>query len=212
MHRFLALFGPLRCVVTVGNVLFIHADPVDVRGSRHFDRDREYATAREYAEHVNGVVAKHRDEAFTGTEQKGSINLVWGRRLGHGYAAEKCHRIMPSQIKERTFVVRGHCITGSARTEARGVTVDPALRKPATRPSHFIDSQRYAGKLGITFGCLAFADAPKKGVVSGVARVDCGASASIGASAHMGVLEITHLGNGALALAQIRFAADGTST
>jgi hypothetical protein len=40
--------------------------------------------------------------------------------------------------------------------------------------------------------------------------VDCGASASIAANDHMGVLEIVHLGNGAVALSQIRFAADGT--
>jgi hypothetical protein len=203
------LFGPLRCVVTVGNVLFIHADPVDVRGSMHFEpREGAYATAREYAEHVNETVAKHREDAFTG-EKKGSINLVWGRRLGHAYAAEKCHKIMPSQIKQRTFVVRGHCITGSARNAARGVTIHPALRNPATNVTHFVDSNRTGGaKPCITFGCLEFADGPIEGIVSGVARVDCGASASIGANTHMGVLEIRHLGNGAVSLSQIRFAAD----
>jgi predicted phosphodiesterase len=225
------LFGPLRCVVTVGNVVFIHADPVDVRKSVHFDRDREYATAREYAEHVNRVVAMHRDSAFTGTDGRGSMSLVWGRRLGHGFRPGKCNKIMPRHIRERTFVVRGHCITGSANREARGVTIDPMLKKPASEPEHFIESGNYyeklrgsaalsgsaaattsGAKLGITFGCLEFAkrDGRKRGIVSGVARVDCGASASIAANDHMGVLEIVHLGNGAVALSQIRFAADGT--
>lgn len=217
------LFGPLRCVVTVGNVVFLHADPVDVRGSVYFDRDREYATAREYAEHVNRVVARHRDGAFTGTDRKGSMGLVWGRRLGHGFKPLKCDQIMPKHIRERTFVVRGHCITGSARHEARGVAIDPRRKKPASKPDHFIESSRYSdagtgAKLGITFGCLEFADGPvgpgdksrKSGIVSGVARVDCGASASIAANEHMGVLEIVNLGNGAVALSQIRFAADGT--
>lgn len=228
------LFGPLRCVVTVGNVVFIHADPVDVRTSALFDRDREFATAREYAEHVNRVVATHREDAFTGTDGQGSINLVWGRRLGHGFKPIQCDRIMPRHIGERTFVVRGHCITGSARNEARGVTIDPRRRKPASKPRHFIESSNYkklvsgastsitnggasrGAKVGITFGCLEFAKKgahPKRGergIVSGVARVDCGASASIAANEHMGVLEIVHLGNGAVALSQIRFAADGT--
>lgn len=216
------LFGPLRCVVTVGNVVFIHADPVDVRKSAYFDRDREYATTREYAEHVNRVVAKHRHEAFTGTDREGSINLVWGRRLGHGFKPDKCNHIMPKHIRERAFVVRGHCITGSARNEARGVTIDPRRKKPASKPNHFIESSNYeklrgsSAKLGITFGCLEFAkrDGVRKrgerGIVSGVARVDCGASASIASNEHMGVLEIVHLGNGAVALSQIRFAADGT--
>jgi hypothetical protein len=233
------LFGPLRCVVTVGNVVFIHADPVDVRKSVHFDRDREYATAREYAEHVNRVVAMHRDSAFTGTDGRGSMSLVWGRKLGHGFRPLKCNKIMPRHIRERTFVVRGHCITGSANREARGVTIDPMLKKPASEPKHFIESGNYyeklrgsaalrgsdatlrgsaatlsGAKLGITFGCLEFykpSDGRKRGgIVSGVARVDCGASASIAANDHMGVLEIVHLGNGAVALSQIRFAADGT--
>jgi hypothetical protein len=229
------LFGPLRCVVTVGNVVFIHADPVDVRTSAYFDRDREYATAREYAEHVNRVVAKHRENAFTGTDGQGSISLVWGRRLGHGFKPSKCNDIMPRHIGERTFVVRGHCITGSASNEARGVTIDPRRRKPASKPRHFIESSNYTklvsststtsttnggasrgAKVGITFGCLEFAKKSahqktgERGIVSGVARVDCGASASIAANEHMGVLEIVHLGKGAVALSQIRFAADGT--
>jgi hypothetical protein len=223
------LFGPLRCVVTVGNVVFIHADPVDVRDSEYFNRDREYATAREYAEHVNRVVAMHRDNAFTGTDGRGSMSLVWGRRLGHGFRPLKCNQIMPKHIRERTFVVRGHCITGSARHEARGVAIDPMRKKPASKPYHFIESSNYYeklrgasigtinAKLGITFGCLEFSkpDGPsggrkRGGIVSGVARVDCGASASIAANDHMGVLEIVHLGNGAVALSQIRFAADGT--
>jgi hypothetical protein len=203
------LFGVPRCVVTVGDVVFLHADPVDVRGGTK--KTKKYPSARAYAEHVNGTVAKHRHRAF----QKNS-DLVWGRTLGNNLDESKCDKIMPSHIDRPTFVVRGHCIAGIARSKgARGVTFRPpegheGHERRARKASDFVSSTDPLIKRvpGITFGCLRF-DERKGGIVSGVARVDCGASASIRANDQMSVLSIKPTRNGALTLSQHRFNAGG---
>jgi hypothetical protein len=138
---------------------------------------------------------------------------------------------MPSHIDRPTFVVRGHCIAGIARSKgARGVTFRPpegheghernarrerragleGRKRRARKASDFVRSTDPLIKRvpGITFGCLRF-DERKGGIVSGVARVDCGASASIRANDQMSVLSIKPTRNGALTLSQHRFNAGG---
>ena len=224
------LFGVPRCVVTVGDVVFLHADPVDVRGASGARGDKKkkkkYASARAYAEHVNGLVAKQRHRAF---EQ--NSDLVWGRTLGNNLDEAKCDRVMPSHIDRATFVVRGHCIAGIARSKgARGVTFRPPdgherherlgrleqreqraqNKRRARKPGDFVSSTDPSIKRvpGITFGCLRF-DERKGGIVSGVARVDCGASASIRANEQMSVLSIKPTRHGAITLSHHSFNAGG---
>lgn len=209
------LFGVPRCVVTVGDVVFLHADPVDVRGgatNARSDKNKKstYPSARAYAEHVNGLVAKQRHRAF-----ERNSDLVWGRSLGNNLDEAKCDIIMPSHIDRATFVVRGHCIAGIARSKgARGVTFRPPessgrVRRART-PGDFVRSTDPSIKRvpGITFGCLRF-DERKGGIVSGVARVDCGASASIRANDQMSVLSIKPTPHGAVTLSHHSFNAGG---
>jgi hypothetical protein len=203
------LFGTPRCIVTVGDVVFLHADPVDVRGSKFFGpggATKKYESAREYAEHVNGVVAKHGHAAL---ESEESNKLLWGRELGHGYRRRKCDMLIPRHIGRKTFVVRGHCVTASSEGEARGLSIAPNHRGHASERAHFVDFDALVeskAKPGITFGCLEFST-KHRGIVSGVARVDCGASASIRQSDYMGVLEIERVAGGAITVAQIQFPA-----
>jgi hypothetical protein len=185
------LFGPVRVAVSVGDVVFLHADPIRVHGAAAHETGRDYTRA------VNAMSAELLDGNFAG--------LVWGRKAGHGFRRGVCAKLT-RHIERPVLVVRGHCVTASAASdEARGVTIRPAVRATAEA-----DFEPAAPSSGVTFACLRFARGG--GVVSGIARVDCGASASIGLNQRMSVLEIRPLAAaalGSLALREHRFPASG---
>lgn len=211
------LFGPLRVAVSVGNALFLHADPV----APHFRHGgtRTYNSVREYVEDVNRLVQSKRGPHGSsspgypqGISDRRNSRLVWGRKAGHEYTDDVCAEIT-RHIRGPVLVVRGHCVTGdSSRTAGRSIAWNPA-----TRDEHFVSTNEYKKEhetAGITFGCLRF----DNGVVSGIARVDCGASASMqigkdGKHKLMSVLEIETTGTGnearvGFALTEHRFRVD----
>jgi len=133
------------------------------------------------------------------------VNLVWGRKSGHEYKDSRCASIT-GHITEPVLVVRGHCVAGTAGREGRGTTIGDKARF-AHASGDFVasnDPTSSAGPSGVTFGCLRYND---EGVVSGIARVDCGASASIRLNEHMSVLEIQKAA--AFRFKEHRFSADG---
>lgn len=200
--RMRRLFGPLRVAVSVGNALFLHADPV--APSVGNSSPRTYGTVREYVEAVNRLV----DSGPEGVSDRKNSKLVWGRKAGHRYTEAVCEKIT-RHIKERTLVVRGHCVTGDADRPV-GLSI---ASNPATSREHFVSTNEYKQThhtAGITFGCLGFENG---GVVSGIARVDCGASASMqlhGKHKLMSVLEIATLAgkDHCFALTERRFRVD----
>ena len=229
------LFGPMRVAVSVGSVLFLHADPV----APHFRHSgplgprgplgplgphtgkHPYNSVREYVEDVNRLVQSKGPHGSSspgfpgypkGISDRMNSRLVWGRKAGHEYTDDVCSEIT-RHIRGPVLVVRGHCVTGDAR-QSLGRSI---LQNPATRDEHFVSTNEYKKEhetAGITFGCLRF----DNGVVSGIARVDCGASASMqigkdGKHKLMSVLEIETMGTGnearvGFALTEHRFRVD----
>lgn len=181
------LFGTVRAAVCVGDVVFLHADPIRVQANE------THETARDYTRAANERSADLVDGKLAG--------LVWGRNAGNGFREALCAKLT-RHIARPVLVVRGHCITGSATGEARGAAIRASVRT-ARKKGHFESAA--PTDAGVTFACLRFGH---EGVVSGVARVDCGASASIGLNERMSVLEITRRGS-ALAFREHRFSASG---